>query len=44
MQTICMEGQCLKNLPVDGFKWKQNDGDFIKDYDEDIDIDYFTID
>ena len=52
MLTTCMDGQCLKKLPVNGFKWVQNlskfNEDFIKNYDEnyhkgyflEIDIDY----
>ena len=40
MQTICMDGPCLKN-----FKWVKKlskiDKDFIKNYDEDGDVGYF---
>ena len=42
-----MAGQCLQKLPVDGFKWVQeNDisrfnGSFIKKYDESSDKGYF---
>ena len=25
MQTICMDVQCLKKLPVNGFKWVNYD-------------------
>ena len=43
MQTICIDGQCLKNYP-NGFKWKKNisefDEEFINNYDEDIDKGY----
>ena len=43
MQTICMDGQCLKLL-VDGFKWVKDvskiDEDFMKNYDEDSDKGY----
>ena len=38
MQTICMNGQYLKKLPVDGFEWveelSQFKEGFIKNYDE----------
>ena len=40
MQTICMDGECLKNFPANCFKWKKNafkfDETFMKNYDESI--------
>ena len=45
MQTICMNGQYLKKLPVDGFEWveelSQFKEGFIKNYDEDSNKGYF---
>ena len=45
MQTICMDGQCLKKLPVNGFKWVNDvsryNEDFIKNYNENADVGYF---
>ena len=39
MQTYCMDGECLKKLPLNGFNWEKNvskfDEDFTKNYDED---------
>ena len=29
-------------MPVDGFKWKKNNKDFIKNYDEDSDKEYIV--
>ena len=38
MQIICMDGRCLKKLPVDGFKWIEKlskfNKKFIKNYNE----------
>ena len=38
MQTICMDGQCLKKMPVNSLKWKTNmltfNKEFIRHYDE----------
>ena len=45
MQTICMDEQCLKKLPVNGFKWVNDvsryNEDFIKNYNENADVGYF---
>ena len=46
MQTICMDGQCHKKLPVNGFKWVEKsklsrfNKRFIKNYNENSDIGY----
>ena len=45
MQTICMDEQCLKKLPVNGFKWANDlsrfNEAFIKNYNENSDVGYF---
>ena len=45
MQTIYMAGQCLKKLPINGFKWVTDvsrfNERFIKNYNENSDIGYF---
>ena len=45
MQTICMDGQYLKKLPVDLFKWikklSEFDELFVKNCDEDTHKEYF---
>ena len=45
MQTIYMDGQCLKKLPINGFKWVTDvsrfNERFIKNYNENSDIGYF---
>ena len=45
MQTIYTDGQCLKKLPVNGFRWVYNvsgfNEDFIKNYNENSDVGYF---
>ena len=45
MQTICMDGQCFKKIPVNGFEWvedlSQFKEDFMKNYDENSDKGYF---
>ena len=45
MQAICMDGPWEK-LPVRGFKWVRNvsriDEDFIKNYDDDGDVGFFS--
>ena len=44
MLIICMVGQCLKNLPVNDFKWIEDTSkiseEFIKNYDENDDKGY----
>ena len=41
----CTDGLCLKNYPLDGFKWVKKlskfNEDFIKNYNENSDIGYF---
>ena len=45
MLTTYMDGQCLKNLPVNGFKWVNSlpkfNGIFIRNYNENSDKGYF---
>ena len=45
MQTIYMDGQCLKTLPINSFKWVNDvsrfNERFIKNYSENSDIGYF---
>ena len=45
MQTICMDGQCLKKLLVNGFKWANDlsrfNEAFIKNYNQNSDVGYF---
>ena len=45
MQTICMDGQCLKKSPVNGFEWVKKmskfHGCFIRIFDENSDKGYF---
>ena len=45
MLTICMNGQCLKKLPVNGFKSVKSLSNFnkifIRNYNENSDIGYF---
>ena len=45
MRTICIDGKCLKKLPVNGSEWveelSQLNKDSIKNYNEDSNKAYF---
>ena len=46
MRTVCMDGQCLKKIPVSSSEWVEELSQFKKDfkkkdYDEDSDKGYF---
>ena len=47
MLITCMDGQCVKKLPVGSFKWVDDlsifTEDFIKNYDEKSDIGYLFV-
>ena len=32
MQTICMDGQCFKKIPVNGFEWVEDLSQFKEDF------------